>query len=96
MDYKKQIVEGVKHATWTAQKQALTNCVYVCTNKDKKQFDFVALEDVVLFPNTENEVKLSTYLLDLKHRVTILEKQNDSLNKAIEKLAEYVDSQRFL
>lgn len=96
MDYKQQIIEGVKHATWSAQKRAVTNCVYVCTNKEKKQFDFVPLEDVVLYPNTENEIKLSTYLLDVQRRVQVLEKQNNSLNKAIERLAEYVDSQRFL
>ena len=96
MDYKKQIVEGVKHATWSAQKQALTNCVYLCTNKEAKQFEFVPLDEVTLFPNTDKEVKLSVYLSNMVQRITTLEKQNESLSKGLEKLAEYVDSQRFL
>ena len=96
MDYKQKIQEGVKHATWTAQKTALTNCVFVCTNKEKKTFEFVSLDEVTLFPNTDKEVKLSVYLSNMVQRISILEKQNESLSEGLEKLAEYVDSQRFL
>ena len=110
MDYKTQIQEGARMATYQAQKTALTNCVYVCTNKEKKLFEFIPLEEVVLFPNTANEMKLSDYLMGLqnsikglsqelvsaKNDIKILNGNNEFLQLAVSKLSEFVDKQRFL
>lgn len=110
MDYRTQIQEGARVATYQAQKAALTNCVYVCTNKEKKTFEFIPLEEVVLFPNTDNEMKLSDYLMGLqnsikglsqelvhaKNDIITLNGNNEFLQLAVRKLSEFVDNQRFL
>lgn len=110
MDYRNRIQEGARMATYQAQKTALTNCVYVCTNKEKKLFEFIPLEEVVLFPNTNNEMKLSDYLTGLqnsikglsqelqnaKQDIKILDGNNKFLQEAVSKLSEFVDNQRFL
>ena len=100
MDYRERIQEGARVATYQAQKTALTNCVYVCTNKEKKTFEFIPLEEVVLFPNTENEMKLSDYLkglqnsikglsqelLNAKKNISALNNNNKKLQVALNKL----------
>jgi hypothetical protein len=103
MDYKERIQEGARMATYQAQKTALTNCVYVCTNKEKKLFEFIPLEEVVLFPNTDNEMKLSDYLMGLQSSIKGLSQDIQTLNgnnivlqEAVSKLSEFVDNQRFL
>lgn len=110
MDYGQKIAEGARLATFQAQKQALTNCVYVCTNKEKKIFEFIPLDEVILFPDTPNQMKLSAYLLGLqntikglsqeilatKHDVATVNAHNKTLQEAVEKLSEYIDNQRFL
>ena len=110
MDYRDRIQEGARMATYQAQKTALTNCVYVCTNKEKKTFDFIPLEEVVLFSNTDNEMKLADYLVALqntikglsqelqnaKQNIKTLDGNNKFLQEAISKLSKFVDNQRFL
>lgn len=110
MDYRDRIQEGARMATYQAQKTALTNCVYVCANKEKKTFEFIPLEEVVLFPNTDNEMKLSDYLMGLqssikglsqelvhaKKDIQTLDGNNKFLQEAVSKLSVFVDNQRFL
>jgi hypothetical protein len=110
MDYRDRIQEGARMATYQAQKTALTNCVYVCTNKEKKTFEFIPLEEVVLFSNTDNEMKLADYLVALQNtikglsqelanankKICVLDTNNKTLQNAVDKLSEYIDKQRFL
>ena len=103
MDYRQRIQEGAKHATWTAQKSALTNCVFVCTNKEKKLFEFIPLEEVILFPNSANEIKLSEYFIsvqnsikELKNKLADKEVEINNLKTSLIELANYIDNQRFL
>lgn len=110
MDYGQKIAEGARLATFQAQKHALENCVYVCTNKEKKTFEFIPLDEVILFPDTNNKIKLSDYLLGLQNTIKGLSQElvyaksdintlNGNckvLQDAVNKLADYVDKQQFL
>lgn len=110
MEYKQRVLEGARMATFQAQKKALENCVYVCTNKEKNIFEFIPLDEVILFPDTPNQMKLSAYLLGLqntikglsseitatKKDVSTLNANNKTLQTAVEKLSVYIDNQRFL
>lgn len=110
MDYKKRVVEGAKLATVQARQTATTNHVYVCVDKKTNQFEFIPLENVVLFPQTDKPMKLKEYinsventinglsnqLQSLKSNQLILESNNQLLKKSVEALSDYIDKQRFL
>ena len=110
MDYGQKLAEGARLATYQAQKNALENCVFVCTNKEKKTFEFIPLDEVILFPDTKSKIKLSDYLLGLQNTIKgvsqeLVNAKSDIntlngnckvLQDAVDKLADYIDKQRFL
>lgn len=110
MNYQKRVTEGAKLATVQARHTAITNHVYACVDKKNNQFEFIPLEDVVLFPQTDNPIKLKDYIESLettinglsnslktvKQDLRRLEANNQVLTKAVESLSEHIDKQRFL
>ena len=110
MDKKKQITEGAKLATVTARRNAISNTVYVCIDKDNNIFEFIPIEEILLNPNSTNPIKLSEYINKVKTKISKLEneikniktsistitKNNQILLEAVESLSAYVDKQRFL
>lgn len=110
MDYKKRVVEGAKLATVQARLTATTNHVYVCVDKKTNQFEFIPLENVVLFPQTDKPITLKDYLNSLETTINGLSmslsnvrkeleqvrNNNTTLATAVEKLSEFIDNQKFL
>lgn len=91
----KMIKNQVHNSSYNAKSKAKNNGVYICKDKEKKEFEFVPLESVII-----KGVSLEQYIENQKKS---LQNQIDSLSGAVltlkglvADLSKHIDNQRFL
>lgn len=91
-----QMIKNKTHnSSYKAKLRAEENGVYVCTNKEKEEFEFISLDKVII-----KGVTLEQYIQnvkdDLQKEINIYKQALKSLNESIQVLSKHIDDQRFL
>lgn len=89
MNYDKKITNAIKDSFVKAKKNALENTVLVFT--ENKTVEYKKLEDV----NYEN-ILLKEKLNNFDNQIDELKEEIKKIKSAVEELAVYIDSKRFL
>lgn len=89
------IKNQVHNSSYKAKSRAEDNGVYICKNKEEKEFEFVPLENVII-----KGVTLEQYIKNVEDKLHIeIENEKKAINnlkELVEALTEHIDKQRFL
>lgn len=91
MKYKKRFEESTKMSILEAEQKAINGSVFICVDARNKDFAFEKLEDIPY-----QETTLGDQIQELQEENEKLQKEVENLKNTVIKLAEYIDSKRFL
>lgn len=90
-----KIKNEMHNSVYNAKSRAENNGVYICKSKEKKEFEFIPLEHVLIKGVTLEEY-IQAQKDELQLEINSLNQAVATLKELVNSLSEHIDKQRFL
>ena len=91
-----QMIKNKAHnSSYKAKSRAEENGVYVCTNKEKEEFEFIPLDQVII-KGVTLEQYIQNQKKEVQEEVNKLSTAVSTLSELVNALSKHMDNQRFL